>query len=98
MGLKISLLDLVSVGRVLVETLEAEIGGDTLGTVAGVVSKTGEEVVLMEESKSNKTDKGSKVTNQGWKAGRDEEGEEDTESKLDKDGNTNSWKMQWGEI
>ena len=40
--------------------------------------------------RGKKIDKGSKVANQGSKAGREEEGEKDTESMLDKDGNIDS--------
>ena len=49
MGLKIPFLDLVSMGWVLVETVGAEIGGDTLGTIARVVSRTRKEAGLIEE-------------------------------------------------
>ena len=70
-----------------------------MGTIARIVSGTGKEAVSVEdgeqdtrieESEADGTEKGSKVANQGSKAGRDEEGEEDTESGLDKDGNIDS--------
>ena len=44
----------------------------------------------IEESKTYEIDKGRKVANQGSKSRRDEEGEEDTESMLNKEGNTDS--------
>ena len=49
MGLNIPFLDLISMGWVLVETVGAEIGGDTLGTIAKVLSKTRKEAGLIEE-------------------------------------------------
>ena len=82
----------------MVKTLGVDRGGDTVGTIARIVSGTGKEAVSVEdgeqdtrieESEADGTEKGSKVANQGSKAGRDEEGE-DTESVLDKDGNIDS--------
>jgi len=82
----------------LVETLGEDRGGDTVGKIARVVSGTGKEAVSIEdgeqdtgieESEADGIEKGSKVANQGSKAVRDE-GEEDTESVLDKDGNIDS--------
>jgi len=65
---------------------------------AGLIEEDCEQDMGIEESKTYEIDKGRKVANQGSKSRRDEEGEEDTESMLNKEGNTDSWKMQWGEI